>query len=151
MPLVDIVARVAAQQTADGYLVVCISAWCRLGDKWQVGQCVNTSGTADKDLALILRVEIYEILTRNHPLAKAESTRQARLLIDREESLNRAVLQLLVDKHCQSRRNTYTVVGTECRAFGTHPAVLDVRADGILLEVELHVGILLAHHIHVSL
>ena len=44
-----------------------------------------------------------------------------------------------------------TVVGTQRGAFGAQPLTIDISLDGILVEVEVHIDQLVAHHIHVAL
>ena len=56
-----------------------------------------------------------------------------------------------IEQGRQRRRHADAAVGTQRRTLGLHPSAVDTGADGIVLEVELHVGILLADHIHVRL
>ena len=46
---------------------------------------------------------------------------------------------------------TNTVVGTQCRPFGTHPLSVDICSDALLVEVNLHFWQTVAYHIHVTL
>ena len=43
------------------------------------------------------------------------------------------------------------VVGAERRALGLHPFAVDNGQNGVVVEVVLHLGQLLAHHVHVTL
>ena len=61
------------------------------------------------------------------------------------------MLYTLGRDECQGGGHADAVVGTERRTFGLHPAIDDLRADGILVEVERRVRIFLAHHIHMGL
>jgi len=61
------------------------------------------------------------------------------------------VLHRGVNQHGQRSRHADAAVGAQRRPFGLDPLAVDVGADGILLEVELHVGVLLADHVHVRL
>ena len=45
----------------------------------------------------------------------------------------------------------YAVVGAEGGAFGCKPLAVDIGADGVVVEVELHVDQFVAHHVHVAL
>ena len=149
--LVDVVARVAAQQVRNVDPEEGVVLRRRLGRVAERGDGVDAARTADEDLAIVLRVEVDEVLAREHPLAQLESAGEARLLVHGEQRLQRTVLRLGVDQHGQRRGHADAAVGAQRRTLGTHPAVLDARADGVVLEVELHVGVLLAHHIHMGL
>ena len=117
----------------------------------ELGHRVDAARAADEYLALVLRIEVDKVFARQHTLAESESTRQTRLLVDGEQSLQRSVLRLGVDHHGQRRRHAYAAVGAERRPLGTHPTSLDAGADRVGLEIEIHVRILFAHHIHVRL
>ena len=151
MTLVDIVARVSAQKTAYSDLIVGVIGRSRLGRKWQISQCVDTSGTANKDLALILRVEVYEVLALDHTLAQVEGSGQTCLLIYGEECFECRVRHRLVDKQSQCCGDTDAVIRSECSAFGLNPAVIDIGLDSVVLEVKHLVRVLLADHIGVRL
>ena len=43
------------------------------------------------------------------------------------------------------------VVGTQCGTLSTHPLAVNISLYGVLVEVEVHVNMFLAHHIHVAL
>ena len=75
----------------------------------------------------------------------------AGLLGGREQGLQRPVLQRPVLQHREDRRHADTVVGTQRRAVGRHPAAVDVGVDGILREIEFLVVVLLRHHVEVGL
>ena len=44
-----------------------------------------------------------------------------------------------------------TIVGTKGSTFGCQPFTVDIGAYGVVVEVELHVYQLIAHHVHVAL
>ena len=44
-----------------------------------------------------------------------------------------------------------TAIGPQRRPAGPYPPAIHIGIDGIGLEIELHIGILLAHHIHMGL
>ena len=150
--VVDVVTRVTSLQIRHVQTIVDIILRRYLRRKAERSDGVDTARATDEDLALVLRVEINQILSREHTLAQLESTRKTRLLINREESLNRTVLDGLIDHHCQRSRHTDTAVGAQRRTASTHPAlVINVSLNGVVLEIELHVRILLADHIHMCL
>ena len=115
------------------------------------GDGVDAPGTADEQLALVLGVEVEQIFALQHPFAQLESSRETGLLVDRKERFQRPVLGLRVDQHGQRGGHADAAVGPERGPLGPHPPVGDVGADGVVVEIELHVGILLADHIHMRL
>ena len=110
--VVDIVARVAALQIRDVQTVINVLLRGNLRSVAERSDGVDTARATNEDLTLVLRVEIDQILRRQHTLAQLESTRQTGLLIDRKECLNGTVLDLGVDHHGQRSRHTDTAVGT---------------------------------------
>ena len=115
------------------------------------GQRVDAAGAADEQFALVLGVEVDQVGAREHSLAQSEGTREAGLLIDREERLEGSVLDRRVEQRGQRGGHADAAVGAERRALGLDPLPVDAGADGVVLEVELHVGVLLADHVHVRL
>ena len=61
------------------------------------------------------------------------------------------MLDSLGRQSSQSRSHAYTAIGTQRGPAGPYPPAIDIGIDGIGLEIELHIGILLAHHIHMGL
>lgn len=59
--------------------------------------------------------------------------------------------QRVVLQHGQDGRGADAVVGAERRAVGRHPLAVDVGLDGVVLEVEHLVVVLLRHHVEVGL
>ena len=115
------------------------------------GDRVDAAGAADEDLALVLRIEVDEVFARKHIFAQLEGSGQARLLVDRKERFDGAVLHGGVDQDSQRGGHADTAVGAERRAFGPDPPAVDARADRVPVEIELHVGVLLADHVHMRL
>ena len=149
--LVDVVARVPALQVGNVDAeegVVLRRLFHRIPER---GDGVDAAGTADEDLALVLRVEVDEVFAREHLLAQFESPRKAGLLVDRKERLDGPVLHRGVDHDGQRGGHADTAVGAQRRTFGPDPPAVDVRADRVVVEIELHVGVLLADHVHVGL
>ena len=149
--LVDVVARVPTLQIRNVNAEEGVILRRRLHRAVERGDGVDAARTADEDLALILRIEIEEVFAREHPLAQFERAREARLLIDGEQRFERPVLHRFVEQHGQRSGHADTAVGTQRRALGPDPPAVDARADGIVVEIELHVGILLADHVHMRL
>ena len=149
--LVDIVTRVTTQKTTYAHLVEGVVAWALLGHKRQVGQCVDTSRTTDKDLALILRVEVDEVLALHHTLAEVECSCEASLLVYRKECLECWMCYALVDEQSQGCCYSYTVVCSKSCAIGLHPFAIDDGLDSVVVEVEHLVRVLLAYHIGMGL
>ena len=149
--LVDVVARVAARQALDAQRHEELALGRGLLLVVEGGRRAATSGTGYEDFALVLRVEVDEVLARHEVVLHALGTRQARLLVAREHALQRTVLQALVGQYGHLHGHADAVVGAQRGATGLHPVAVDVGLDGVAVEVELTVGILLTHHIHVAL
>lgn len=149
--LVDVVARVSALQVGDADAEEAVVGRGRNGRIAERGQRVDAAGAADEQLALVLGVEVDQVGAREHSLAQSESTREAGLLIDREERLEGSVLDRRVEQRGQRGGHADAAVGAERRALGLDPLPVDAGTDGVVLEVELHVGVLLADHVHVRL
>ena len=115
------------------------------------GRSATTAGTGDKDFALVLRVEVDEVLARHEVVLHALGTGQAGLLVAGEDALQRTMLQTVVGQNGHLHGHANAIVGSQGGTLGPHPFAIDVGLDGIAVEVELAVGILLAHHIHVAL
>ena len=150
-PLVDVVPRVAAQQVRNVHPEKGVVLRRRLHRAVERRDRVDAPRATDEQFALVLRIEVDEVFAREHPLAQFEGPRQARLLVHREERFQRPVLHRRVQQHGQSRRHPDAAVRTQRRPLGLHPLAVDPRADRVVLEVELHVRVLLAHHVHVRL
>ena len=112
---------------------------------------VDTSGTAYEYLGLIFGVEIEQIFAGNEPLFHIKSSGKAGLLIDGKQGFKSRVHQGIIGEGGQGGSHTYTVVGSERRTAGSHPFTIDISVDGVFLKIVLHIGIFLAHHIHVRL
>ena len=61
------------------------------------------------------------------------------------------MLYVGIDQYGQRRGHADAAVRAEGRPFGPDPFAVDAGADGVVFEIELHVGIFLAHHVHVRL
>ena len=114
---------------------------------------VHTSGAADIEFAFGLGVEVQQGLALEPSSFEVESTVHACLLIDGNEHLQGRVYDALVCEDSQCRSHADTVVRTEGSAVGGYPlgVVLNVRLNGVGLEVEDFVSVLLGNHVHVSL
>ncbi len=118
-----------------------------------VGECahsVDTSGTSDEYLGIVFGVEIEQDRSGNHVALKTEGTGHAGFLVDSHERFERTVHRVWIGHYGERRSHTYSVVGSERGAFGTHPVAVDHSGDGSVVEVERLV-VALTHHIHVAL
>ena len=84
-------------------------------------------------------------------LAQAVGTGEAGLFVDGDECFERGVLQFGVLEDGQNGGHAYAVVGAQGGAVGGEPLAVEHRLYGIGHEVELLVGVFLAHHVHVGL
>ena len=57
--------------------------------------CILTAGATHKDLTLILAIEVQQDITRHKALLHCFRTRQTGLLIDRKQTLNGAMLNII--------------------------------------------------------
>ena len=117
----------------------------------ELGGSVATTGTADKDFAFVLRVQIDEIVARHKAGLHALGTRKPGLFIAGEHTLQRAMLDVIAVEDGQFDGTAYTVVSTQGGALCSQPLAVDIGADGISVEVELHIYELVAYHVHVAL
>ncbi len=53
------------------------------------------------------------------------------------------------DRHCSG--HTYAVVGSQGGAHSIEVVLFDLKLQGVLAEIMLNIGVLLADHIHVGL
>ena len=111
----------------------------------------DTACTADENLTFVLGVEIDEVFspheTRLHPFGTGETG----LLVAGEDTFYRTMLDVLRKQQCHFHSYTNTVVSTQCSSLGLHPLAVDIGLYGILLEIEIHILVLLANHIHMAL
>ena len=150
-PLLDVVARMAAGQPLDVDTEIFEPVGRRRHHRAEFGHGIHAAGAADKEFALVLRIEVDEVLPRQHPLAQPERSRQAGLFVDGEERFERRMRDGRGGQHRQCGSHADPVVGAERRPLGTHPPVVDAGADRVVLEVERHVRIFLTDHIHMRL
>ena len=109
------------------------------------------AGAAHAHGVLCLRVHIDHVLGLQHASLERGSADEADLLVARNEDLERTVLEVLVLQHSEAHGDAHTVVTAEGGARRLQVLTVDARDDGILQEVNDHVVVLLAYHIHVSL
>ena len=113
--------------------------------------CAAAAGAGDEDLALVLRVEVDEVVACHESGLHADGTRELRLLIACEDTLDGSVLNVVGGEDGELDGIAYTVVGTECRPLGVQPVAVDIGLDGVLGEVEVYIHELVADHVHVAL
>ena len=149
--LIDVVAGVSARKVGYPNPEKGVGFRCGLRLITERSQRINAAGAADENFAFVLGIEVHQVTARKHSFTQSESTGKTGFFVHREQRLQRTVFQCRIEQRGKGCRHTDTVVGTERRTFGLHPAIDDLRADGILVEVERRVRIFLAHHIHMGL
>ena len=127
------------------------SSWSWLWSETEGCRCAATACTADKEFALVLRIEIYQHITRHETRLHTLCTRQACFLVACENALQGAMAEGAVGKNCHFHSTTYTIISAESGSTSTHPLAIDVCLNGILEEVEVNIVVLFADHIHVTL
>ena len=149
--LVDVIAGVAAYESLDGTFQEEAAVGGLLAGEGEVGGRVTASGTADEYLALVLRVEVDEVVACHETGLHALGTCEARLLVAGEDTLDGTVPDIVGSQDGQLDGATDAVVSTEGGTLCRQPLTVDIGLDGVLVEVELHIHKLVAHHIHVAL
>ena len=111
----------------------------------------TTTGTADEDLTLILRVEVDEEVAGHETSLHPKGTRQSCLLVTGEDTLDRTMLDVVAVKDGKFHSHTDTIVGTQGRPLGTHPLPVNIGSDTLLVKIYRQLWQTVAHHIHVTL
>jgi len=112
---------------------------------------VHATGAADKELAIVFRVEIDEGTAFKKTGFQAKSTGESRFFINREQALNRTVFQCGIGQYSQLSGHTDAVVGPKGGTVGLEPFTINDGLDGICLEIVDSIGVLFADHIHMGL
>ena len=111
----------------------------------------QTTGATHGDDAVLLLVEVEQVVTHEHVGLDVAGTGQTGLLVNGGESLQRAALQRRLDNGSQSDSQAHTVVGTQRGVVGTYPFAVDDGLDGVGVKVVGRAGTFLGDHIHVTL
>ncbi len=106
----------------------------------------HASGTADKHLPLVLRIEIDKSLACKEAVFHILGSVHTGLLGDGKNALKKSHRQIAFQKG-ETSGDAYAVICTQRGILGNEPAVLYLITDGVFEEVVLHPGILLTHHI----
>ena len=149
--LVNIIARVTTHQTFHHYLASIVAGRNRRNIKGEFGYSICTAGAAYKDLSFVFRVEIDQIISVHKVGFHTDSTAQTGFLIAREHTLDRSVLDVVALEHSHLHCYADTIISSKRGTFCLEPFAINIGLNGIFLEVELNVGILLTHHIHMAL
>ena len=114
---------------------------------------VHAAGAAYIQFAFRLRVEVQQGLALQPAAFEVERTVHARLFIHGNEHLQRRVYHTLIREDSQSRCHADAVVCAEGGAVGGYPlaVVFHICLNGVGLEIEHFIAVLLRHHIHVPL
>ena len=98
---------------------------------------VDTTGAADKDLGIVLRVKIEQYIAGNHAVAEIVGTRKASFLIDGKKSLKGTVYKAVVDKRGKRAGHArYRCQLQEFVPFGTEPFAVDNCLDRGVVKVK---------------
>ena len=122
-----------------------------LSGEVECGFGAAAASAAYEDLALVLAVEVDEVLAAHEVALHAYGTRELGLLVAGKHALDGPVLDVVAGQDGQLYGVAYAVVGTQRGALGTQPVAVDVGLDGVVVEVEVNVDELVAHHVHVAL
>jgi hypothetical protein len=108
-------------------------------------------GAPDRERAVARPVEVESNRARDERRVERLGAVEALLLRDREEELERPVLDGRVVDDGLREGDADPVVRSESRSVGAHPVVVDADVDPTLPGIERGVGIALAHHVEVGL
>ena len=117
----------------------------------QGGDGVGPSRAAEVDRPVLLGVEVQHHPAGDDGRVEGLGPGEAGLLVDGAEDLQRAVDHVGVVGDGEGGGDADPVVGPQGRPLRLHPVAVHVDVDGVLHEVEVHVGVLLAHHVQVPL
>jgi len=115
------------------------------------GTHVHSACTANVKFTFILRVQIQKYLSFEYALFKVPGTSHAGFFINREQRLQRAVSKLGIGHRRHGGSHSYTIVSAKRGAFCLNPSLVNPGFNGIFLKVKFFVGILLGHHVNMSL
>ena len=133
--LVDVAARVAAVHLGNVELEVDEVGRSSLGGVVEVDERLQTAGAPDGDDAVVLAVEVEQVVALQHVALDVDGTGEAGLLIDGGEHLERAALDVVVEQGSQGQSQAHAVVGAQRGAVGAHPLAVDHSFDGVGLKV----------------
>ena len=146
---VDVAARVAADEVVQHHLAQHVGALLARRRHRHLQR--EGARAAHAHGVLRLRVHVDHVLGLQHARLQVGRADQTDLLVAGDEHLQRTVLQGLVLQHREAHGDAHAIITAERRAGGLQVLTVDTGNDGILQEVDDHVVILLADHIHVSL
>ena len=112
---------------------------------------VAAARAADVQDAFLLGVEVDQPASGQEAGVEPRRPGESRLLVDREQQLQRPVDQIGRFQHREHRRDADPVVRAERGAGGVQMVSFPPRDDGVGGEVERDVGVLLLHHVQVRL
>ena len=119
--------------------------------KGKLSRSAATASTRNENLTLVLRVEVDKHVACHKACLHAQSTCKLCFLVAGKHTLNRTVLNIVAVEDSQFYRTANTVVSTKGSALSSQPFAIHVCLNSILVEVEVYVYQLVAHHIHVAL
>ena len=147
--LVDLGAGVAAHKAHD--IRLHSSAGHGRPGSGQVALDAAAAGAACGQHALLLRVDVDEQAAREVRKVHGGSAQQAHFLADGQHHFQRRVGDVVGVQHSQRIGHGNAVVAAQRGALGAHIAAVHHGADGVLFEVQLAVGGLIAHHVQMAL
>ncbi len=117
----------------------------------ECGDGVDPAGTADRQPAFPLAVEVHEIAAGEHARGKRIGALEPGLFVDGHQHFERPVREVARSERRQRRGDADAVVGAERRARRAQQVAVTPRHDGVALEVVGGALVLLAHHVDVRL
>ncbi len=120
-PLVDVGARVPAHELAELDGEIAEVGWCGLGLIVEQHGGDHTAGAANGDYAVVLAVEVEQVVAHEHVGLYVGGTGEACLLVNGGECLERAALDVGVGEGGKGDGQSEAVVSAEGGAVGKHP------------------------------
>ena len=148
--LVDVVSAVAAAAAGDADLQRPVALAQGLALEFEGGGGVHAAGAAHEELSLVLGIQVDEGLPFEEAGLQGEGAVHAGFLRNREQALELAGRKVAREQG-EAGGDADAVVRAEGGVLGHHPAVLHLIGDRLGEEVEVEMGVLLAHHVLVRL
>ena len=111
----------------------------------------DTSCASDSEYSVFLAVYVEELPAVQQRSVKGVSSAHAYLLVDREQSLDRRMRDVIACEHRHGICESYAVVSSESSVFGAYIAAFDDYVDRLAVEVMVGIESPARYHVHVAL
>ena len=149
--LINIITRMTTSQALDSYLkeeIILRSIDFRIS---KFSCCIGTTGTTDEQFAFIFRVKINQDMTVHESFFQSKSTCQTSFFINRKETFQRTMLNIISRQDSQLSRHTDTIVSTQSCTLCLQPFTVDISFNRVIQEIMVRVAVLFTNHINMRL